>query len=271
MPALPKIHEHITYTTDAINLADQSCALLRKISFKKQSNDPRRKKISGVTFIKCLFSNEEINGYFFEGCTFEECQFVATKFLNCEFHRCKFVDGCFYKATISETYIDPTSFKFNKQWRQYWPNVNTTWFQALYRNAKDTHQEGFAMSADRKLHFYERYQFLNGRNKNYAKFLKGLIYDWLLGYGYGIINSLIVTCLLLLIFVALMTGHTNLGNEPDLIQMLYFSIVSFTTVGYGEITPAHQSLAMIITMIFLFIFVAWGTIVTAVIVKRLVK
>ncbi|WP_458576311.1 ion channel [Aliamphritea spongicola] len=95
----------------------------------------------------------------------------------------------------------------------------------------------------------------------------------MLGYGYGILNSLIVTLALLISFAILMLGQaqSNSRTHLDFIEMIYFSIVSFTTVGYGEITPIHETFALSITIAFLFLSVAWGAIVTAVIVKRLVR
>tara|TARA_Y100000782_G_scaffold114812_1_gene152646 strand:+ start:28056 stop:28472 length:417 start_codon:yes stop_codon:yes gene_type:complete len=137
----------------------------------------------------------------------------------------------------------------------------------------DIHQEEFSRKADKRFLFYKRYEHLNGKNKSRTKFWRGFFYDWMLGYGYGILNSLVVTIIMLIGFAMLMLGEAQHNEKVVLnpIEMVYFSIVSFTTVGYGEITPLHESFALSMTIGFLFLSVAWGAIVTAVIVKRLVR
>jgi hypothetical protein len=132
------------------------------------------------------------------------------------------------------------------------------------------------MSADREYQFYRRYEYLNGRKKKPFKFFIGWLYGDLLGYGYGVFNSLISTCVFISLFAAFMqnrTSHSNLHQlEPvSFVEHIYFAVVSFTTVGYGEVTVIHSNLALVITTLFLFLSFVWGSLVTAVIVKRLVQ
>ena len=116
---------------------------------------------------------------------------------------------------------------------------------------------------------YVKYS-LFGKNKQCFYFIRGLFYDIILGCGYGIWNTLFFTFLLVIIFALVMQYSTNLESATFL-ESIYFSITSFSTVGYGEITPIRNTASYIITICFLFLSVVWGAIVTAVIVKRLVK
>jgi len=133
------------------------------------------------------------------------------------------------------------------------------------------YQEDFAMEADRKFLFYRRYEYLFGKKKHPFRFLGGMFYDIALGYGYGVWNAIFVTCGFIAIFAFLMLSQTSLNNDAGILESIYFSVVSFTTVGYGEITPAKNVFALVVTTTFLFLSVVWGSIVTAVVVKRLVK
>ncbi|WP_020161750.1 ion channel [Cycloclasticus pugetii] len=270
MTGLPKINKKITKKVDILDIAKDSKIELHYIVFKKEVEGPKQ-RIYKVCFDRCLFSAKEIKDIIFLDCTFSECQFNGARIINCEFHQCKFKECVFYKAEIEGTYIDPSSFAYKSEWHKKWANVNAWWFQALFQNSKKMHQEGFAMIADKRFQFYRRYDYLFGKKKHPFKYLSGLIYDIALGYGYGIWNVIVVTSALISLFAFLMVSQTSMNANAGLLESIYFSVVSFTTVGYGEITPAKNTPALIITTAFLFLSVIWGSIVTAVIVKRLVK
>ena len=271
MATLPKITEKISEIILASNLTDKTSYTLNKVEF---ANGPEAKsfiKLKGVTFKKCLFSHQHITDFSFQNCIFEDCQFNGTVFDKGEFHRCSFDNCTFYKTQISNTYLDPSTFTFNYKWYTMWANVNAGWFQAVFRNSKIMHQEDFAMVADVKFQFYKRYEYLFGKNKKPIKFTIGLLYDICLGYGYGIWSALITTCFFILLFAMLMLNDVSTIHDHGFLESIYFSVVSFTTVGYGEITPTRSVFALSVTTLFLFFSVVWGAIVTAVIVKRLVR
>lgn len=273
---LPRITEDISKTIKISCIKKDAVVQLKKIDFAGTDKSGRPVSIKNTKFYKCLFSYEEIRHVNFHSCTFTECQFNGAKIEDCEFHQCVFEESIFYKASIRNTYLDPESFQFSSKWKKHWPNVNAWWFQFLYRNAKDIHQEPFARSADRKYQFYRRYEYLNGRKKRPFRFFIGWLYDVLLGYGYGVLNSLISTCIFIVLFAVFMQSRTNHSNPHKLepagfVEQIYFAVVSFTTVGYGEVTAIHSNLALVITTLFLFLSFVWGSLVTAVIVKRLVQ
>ncbi|WP_280565046.1 pentapeptide repeat-containing protein [Chromohalobacter sp. 48-RD10] len=268
---LPGLSEKVTESLDLMDVEKEAVVKLKKIEFSEPGNNPRR-HTKDAKFIECLFSHANIVERNFSGCKFENCIFNGAEIFRCEFHQCSFKNCVLYKTRISDTYLDPKSFYFSASWYRHWANVNAWWFQSLHRNSMDIHQKDFAMHADRRFRFYRRYEELLGKKKRPLKFLLGLGYDLVLGYGYGITNCLVVTIGLILLFAYLMAGYTNLPVGAGGIEHIYYSIVSFTTVGYGEVIPEQKHpVALVMTSVFLFLSVVWTAIVSAVVVKRVVN
>ncbi|KTC19144.1 potassium ABC transporter [Pseudomonas marginalis ICMP 9505] len=242
-------------------------AIIHFPSIEYSAAQRRKEKI---TFVNCVFALEKIKGFTFSSCSFEGCSFNGAFFSDVEFHKSVFSECYFYKTRFSETYLDPRTIKFSDDWHWDRSNVNTWLFQALYKNFKSMHQEKFAMYADKKFQFYLRYQYLRGKKPNLIRFFWNLLYDYFMGYGYGIVNTLLVTIIIVFVFAFLMCGNM-LKEDASFWEVLYFSVVSFTTVGYGELTPSHDLLPLFITGVFLLISVGWCAVVTAIIVKRIVK
>jgi len=271
MSRLPEITKNIKDEFNASDIKQGKDIIYYKVNFKERTLNENYMHIDGVTFYECLFTKETIKSVTFSKCRFIKCLFNGVKIIDCEFQRCFFSECSFFKAKISGTYIDPESFSFSSIWHKEWSNINASWYQELYKNSKNLHQEKFAMNADKRFQFYQRYNFLFGKNRSLKKIFGGLTYDIVLGYGYGILNTLTFTIAFVSLFAFLIEPHVDLGKDSRIVESLYFSIVSFSTVGYGEITPYRTTLALVITTSFLFLSVIWGAIVTAVIVKRLVK
>lgn len=266
----PRISETVTKEMSVDEIATLAEITLRKIDFKSNNEISARLPIKNKVFIKCIFAKRTIESYIFIGCSFRECSFNGAKIVGVEFHKCVFFDCMFYKTKFTSTYLDPDSLRFSSRWYWNWANINAWLFQSLYRNSKDMHQEVFAMRADRRFQFYRRYEYLRGQNPRPRKFIVGFLFDWLLGYGYGIKNALFVTLAMVVGFAYIIEGHFKEGGS-NFLKALYFSVVSFTTTGFGDITPKLEVLPISITIIFLLFSVAWCAIVTAIIVKRIVK
>lgn len=243
---------------------------LHKISFEEDEKD-KPNRLKNITFKECIFSHQTIENISFLGCKFIDCQFNGTQIKATEFHKCTFQNSCFYKAKFHDVYIDPNSFKFNSDWHRNWPNVNAWLFQSLYRNSKIMHQENFAMSADHRFLFYKRHEHLRGQNPSKWKFIKGWLFAWILGNGYGLKNTIIITLISIITFAALIQKHIKPNTDSSFLEALYLAVVSFTTVGYGDITPEHNAIAISLTIIFLISSAIWGAVMTAIIIKRIVK
>ena len=252
------------------SLPDSDIIKLAQVDFPATGLSPKQRRIYNKRFIGCNFSHRTIKNLTFNGCSFKGCSFNGASIIEVEFHKCAFSECYFYKTKFSSTYLDPRTLSFSDDWHWDRANVNTWLFQALYRNSKDMHQEEFAMHADIRFQFYMRYQYLRAKKPNLRKFASNLLYGFLLGYGYGIKNALLATLAIILTFTYLIDGRMG-KDGTNFLEAFYFSVVSFTTVGYGDLTPAHEILPLFITGTFLLISVGWCAVVTAIIVKRIVK
>lgn len=264
----PKIKEEVSRNVFINQVVDDEIELTR-ILFLNDNAALKSHKVKNKTFVKCIFSQSIINNLTFSECSFIDCSFNGAVISNCEFHECYFCNCIFYKSQFFTSYINPKSFCFSHEWHWYWANVNVGLFQALYKNSKDMHQESFAREADKKFNFYKRYVFLRGKKPKLIKFLLNLIYDYALGYGYGAINAIVMTAILLGAFTFMIKDYLKSGNS--LLEAFYFATASLTTVGYGDVSPILDTIPMWITIIFLLMSVAWCAVVTAIIVKRIVR
>lgn len=219
----------------------------------------RSQKISGKTFEKVSFSKTTIDGLIFNGCKFVDCQFIGSKVIDCEFHDCEFVRTNTHKISFERTYIDPASFKkcLNKKKHQ---NVGVHLFQVLLNNSKDEQQVEF----ERDAHFFflrwKRYQETYSFRKRFRQ--ADSIQEYLIAYKKGgsvfgrLLWEKVFGCGIrlryyagtLLILISLITlgnymfraqlGLTLDGNQiGSITEALYYTTVSLTTVGYGDITP----------------------------------
>ena len=269
---LPKIEETISVSVDAVDLVKGQKISLRFVLFDYSKAEYKHGlPVKNVVFDRCLFVRGVIEGCNFHHCIFHDCIFNGAVIKGCSFHDCEIVNSSFYKVSISDTYIDPRSFKFSFKWYRYWSNVNVDLFQGLYRNSKNMHQELFAMHADKSFIFYKRYvDFFGVRFKPFS-YIRSVFYDVFLGSGYGILNAMFSTVLLISCFSFIIDGAIKPVGDFGFLSSLYFAVVSFTTVGYGDSSPNPEALAMGVTMLFLLLSVVWGAIFSAIVVKRIVK
>ena len=111
MQGIPKITERISESVEIATVSDGDTCELRIVLFGIEKST-RKHSFKNVVFKKCIFSQRSISSLTFHSCEFNECMFIGAAIVDCEFHNSKLINCCFFKAKISGTYIDPSSFVF---------------------------------------------------------------------------------------------------------------------------------------------------------------
>ena len=229
-----------------------------------KKEEGRRTRIRDKTFRCCRFSQTKFEDIIFQNCTFEHCWLIGSKFQDCAFHSCSFTSTNTYKISIERTYIDPLSFGscLNKRKHQ---NIGSHLFRELLRNSRDESQPEFERDAKflfwrwkRYQHWYEIKQKLRqliyGRPFNICilgeVFRGAWSYFWRLfwevvsGSGIRISRFALSATITAAVFSTINYLYRNdlgLEHTDDIAigywDTLYFTIISLTTLGYGDITP----------------------------------
>ena len=225
----------------------------------KQRGDEIKTQVRNKRFERVNFSKTAISGISFRNCLFEHCLFISSQIADCEFHGCKFKLTNTHKIEISNTYIDPLSFSQCLLYSKH-QNIGVHLYQVLLRNSRGTEQIEF----ERDAHFY----FLRWKRLQDAYRIASL---WKAGISRKQMTEFISLCLryarrwgsekffgsglriryfsLTVIFAILLLSTINyfcrvefgLVVENNIIasywEALYFTTISVTTLGYGDITP----------------------------------
>ena len=198
-------------------------------------------RIQGKTFVHVSFSKTRISGIDFRDCVFEHCLFINSAIENCEFHNCRFVTVNTHKISIAQTYIDPRSFD-NCLDRRKHENIGTHLYQMLLRNSRG--QEQIEFERDAQFYFLRWKRYQDRYEKKYWSAFKRWIWEFLFGSGVKIKPYIITTMVTMILFwIANYTWHAEfglaLGDTPlsAAAGTLYFTVISLTTLGYGDIVP----------------------------------
>ncbi len=222
----------------------------------------RTQRIESMSFEKVSFSKTSIIGVIFRNCEFIDCQFIATQMRDCEFHSCRFIRTNTHKISLSNTYLNPLSFKKCLDRRKH-QNIGVHLYQTLMSNSRDAEQIEFERDAQFLFLRWKRYQ--DGyelkriwskaakHSEYFAAFNKGIgvlqRFLWEKLFGCGIRLRYYMATVLSTIIVASILNFQfrhELGLEIDeeIIsswpEAVYFTTVSLTTLGYGDITPTTE-------------------------------
>lgn len=225
-----------------------------------QTDPLRTERITGKIFESVSFSKTVIDSIIFRDCEFRDCQFIGATLRSCEFHGCRFVNTNTHKISIERTYIDPRSFGKCLD-RNKHQNIGVHLYQVLLNNSRDEEQIEFERDAQFLFLRWKRYQdgyefkrtlesrggtnrYLRALPKGISA-LKRLLWEKL--FGCGIRLRYFVVTVIVTIFLATCSNYAfseafglNVEGRPlnSWFEAFYFSTVSLTTLGYGDITPS---------------------------------
>jgi len=214
-------------------------------------------KIIRKVFTRVNFSRTTIRNLIFQDCDFHMCIFINSSIIDCEFHDCRFILTNTYKIHISKTYINPETFK-NCLNRNKHQNIGTHLFQILLKNSRDEDQIEFERSAQFLFLKWKRYQDMyeirrilktptRRKLPNWQKLISlciGWLQRWLwekvFGSGVRIRNFIRTTVVVIFVFsMANWVFRNEFGlSIENCIDSFYFTIISLTTLGYGDFVPA---------------------------------
>ena len=229
-----------------------------------KKEDQKTTRIESKTFTCSSFSHTRIVGIIFRDCHFENCLFIGAVFEDCEFHSCSFKSTNTQKVSFKSTYVNPHSFLQCLDKRKH-QNIGVHLFKELQRNSRDEGQGKFERDAKFLFSQWERYQGwydlrqevkkFRGRPKAIWELLKGMtkrlvsccwgwIWEVVSGSGVRIMRFLRFVAIVILLFSAINYScmeHFGLksaqGAMTSYVEALYFTVISLTTLGYGDFTP----------------------------------
>lgn len=184
---------------------------------------------------------------YFQFCSITDLQIVNTKTNSWDFINCT-VTGLFKESRlshfriyggsfipiISNCHIDDFDIKF--EGLPHVPNFERI-YRTLYKSALEngSYEEATEFKLLEKEYIRKKSQTEKRRIMTFEK--------WFWGYGYQPKKILLNTIYIILayaVFYSFFPGSFERGSHPScsmLLDGLYFSVVTFTTLGYGDISP----------------------------------
>jgi len=257
---------------------------LKNVIYRPDKLAPTRplNRFSNYKFENVSFSKTVIKEVIFIACEFKDCLFIGTTFLKCEFHRCKF-NGCnLHKIIFKDTYINPNVFAKLLDHRKH-SNIGVHLFHQLNVNSLNTYQRDFAITAEFFFRKWKRYQ-LTYEWKNgelgflsfFKQWLPNILYYLLAGYGlrakFFAKWTIILVSIVVFINYYFWNVFTIIGKEGKngLIEAFYFTIITLTTVGYGDLVPA-SNIGMFVIGLEAILGIVWLGVFASMIIRRLVR
>lgn len=207
----------------------------------------------GASLRHCNFENGKIHNCHFENATVIHSEFKNSTINNCDFtgadctgldlHGAKIINCIFTNADIKDVILDSTiidqkssfgkTLKSEQERNYHFASIEYKQLKEMYKNsslhniADNYHYR--EMVAKRKI----------GKKSSPARWLNYIFGDLLCKYGTSYIRVFLGSALVIITCAFILYSHESLlyHNQVTVASFwdaLYFSIVSFTTLGYGD-------------------------------------
>ena len=214
-------------------------------TFESESRNPI--VLTNKTFHEVSFKDTDINNIRFINCTFIGCLFIGASVNDCEFTGCCFKDTNTSKMKIRRCLFDPSCVANNFDLVTD-TNIAIDLYHSLYRNASEEHQPEHALNSLYRMKKAENAHLDSRKNRNkigateyFKKKVGHLIYDFV--SGYGLKTSRVLRLLLIVVGAFTLINYAFSSwifpatTNFSLIDSVYFTCVTISTLGYGDITP----------------------------------
>lgn len=225
---------------------------------KFESGERRPCMFKKKRFLEVSFKDTDIYNVRFIRCTFVRCLFIGASANNCEFIDCSFIDTNTSKWKISECLLAPQCFDKNFDLVSD-TNIAIDLYHSLYKNASAEHQPKHALESLYRMNQAENHHLDSQKRRNVIdrktyliRKTAHVVSDFVSGYGLRTLRVLRLLLIVIVVFSGLNYGLRDFifsdGKVDSLIDSFYFTCITITTLGFGDIIPSTQFGKVFITM-----------------------
>ena len=184
------------------------------------------------------------------------------------------------RGRLLKTSLDPRSIQQCLDEKQH-TNIALHLYSELRKSALEIENPEFAREAGYQYHrwsrYHLRYKCKSGEVSN-VKFAQQWLFsiglDYVIGYGWRVHRFAISTALMVVALTfwnyfiwSHLVSSTYGTSEPTFVASLYYTMITITTLGYGDITPV-TTLGMLSAVAQATLGVLWIGLLVSVIVRK---
>jgi hypothetical protein len=198
-------------------------------------------------FVDVSFKDSDLVKVKFIRCKFIRCLFIGAKSNFCDFVDCEFVSTNTLKWKINSSLIDPEQFDKNFDLVND-TNIAIDLYHSLYKCSVEEHQPEYAVESLYRMREAE-FKHLDSqlkretitRKEYYSKKARTFLHREISGYGlrFGKIARFAAVVTLFFTMLNWLFGGFIFedGKVDGIVDAFYFTVITMTTLGFGDITP----------------------------------
>ena len=241
------------YKSDNINIFSDECIFMKSI-FKNcnlESSVFKECRISDLKFIESTLENAIFSNMLIVNNQISDCDCRGLKIVNSAIEKLKFEDK---NITKLDEYVFIDTIKLDKKYKKSYEKAAKV-YKSIAKKLEENNLVNYASE------YYYLSKCVENKSLTGIDKTKSTIFWLLCGYGerptYALITSLEIIFVFAVIYMftglsiegvtinyvdVFSHGFLKRNVITDFMSCLYFSTVTFTTVGYGDITPVNISI-----------------------------